>query len=264
MTPMLVVEDLEVVYQRAIIALHGVNLSVCPGQIVALIGSNGAGKTTSLRAISGFIGLDYARVTRGRILYKGELLNDLRPPEVTRRGLVLVPEREKIFPNLSVAENLAVVVSRSKQDRRRQEMLVYRFFPRLADLRGRQAGLLSGGERQMLAIGAAIMCSPELLMIDELSMGLAPVVIDDLIQRLLEIRRELGITLLLVEQSAAIVLSFADYAFVLENGRVVMQGEATKLREDENVRRLYLGLSDSGRVNYRDARQRRREGADNG
>jgi branched-chain amino acid transport system ATP-binding protein len=173
-----------------------------------------------------------------------------------------VPEREKIFPNLTVAENLAVVVPRSGLGRRRQEEMIYRFFPRLADLRGRQAGLLSGGERQMLAIGAAIMCAPDLLMIDELSLGLAPVVIDDLIRRLLEIRRELGITLLLVEQNAAVVLSFADYAFLLENGRVAMHGEAAKLRADDNVRKLYLGLSDGGRINYREARERRRGGLD--
>lgn len=254
---MLLVEDIEVVYQRAIVALHGVSLGIEPGQIVALIGSNGAGKTTCLRAISGFIGLDGAKVTRGRISYKGAALNGLRPAEVARRGLVLVPEREKIFPNLTVAENLAVVVSRSERDRHKNEAMVYGFFPKLHDLRGKQAGLLSGGERQMLAIGAAIMCAPELLMIDELSMGLAPVVIDDLIQRLLQIRRDLGITLLLVEQSAAAVLGFADYAFVLENGRVALHGEARKLCEDENVRKLYLGLSEDERPNYRSARMKR-------
>jgi branched-chain amino acid transport system ATP-binding protein len=263
-TALLVVEDIEVVYQRAIVALQGVSLSVEPGQIVALIGSNGAGKTTCLRAISGFIGLDRAKVTRGRISYKGAVLNGLRPPEVARRGLVLVPEREKIFPNLTVAENLAVVVSRGGQDRRKAESMVYGFFPRLHELRRHQAGFLSGGERQMLAIGAAIMCAPETLMIDELSMGLAPVVIDDLIQRLLQIRRDLGITLLLVEQSAAAVLGFADYAFVLENGRVALHGEAKKLAKDENVRKLYLGLSEGGRTNYRYARIRRQSIVANG
>jgi branched-chain amino acid transport system ATP-binding protein len=259
MTPILAVDGLEVVYQHAITALHGVSLSVRTGQIVALVGANGAGKTTTLRAISGFIGLDNARVTKGRILYKGEQINGLRPPQITARRVVLVPEREKVFPNLTVAENLAVVVSPSNaQGRRRLETMVYGFFPRLADMRGREAGLLSGGERQMLAIGAAIMCSPELLLIDELSMGLAPVVIDELVEQLLEIRRELGITLVLVEQSAAVVLSFSDYAFVLENGRVVMEGVAKTLREDENIKKFYFGLSDGERVNYRDARSRRK------
>jgi branched-chain amino acid transport system ATP-binding protein len=257
----LIVSGVEVVYQRAIVALHEVSFRVNQGQIVALIGSNGAGKTTSLRACSGFIGLDNARVTKGSIVFKGQSLIGLRPPEVARRGIVVVPERDKVFPNLTVAENLAVVLCREPDRRKRLNALVYDSFPRLAELRDKEAGLLSGGERQMLAIGAAILCAPELLMIDELSMGLAPVIIEDLIRRLLEVRRELGITLLLVEQSAAAVLSFADYAFVLENGRVAMHGEAARLRDDDDVRKLYLGLSDSGRVNYRDARRLRLESA---
>lgn len=260
----LVISGVEVIYQRAIIALNDASFRVDQGQIVALIGSNGAGKTTSLRAISGFIGLDNARVTKGSITYKGESISGLRPPEVARRGIVLVPEREKVFPNLTVAENLAVVLCRDERQRRRLLALVYESFPRLAEMRRTEAGLLSGGERQMLAIGAAILCSPELLMIDELSMGLAPIIIDEVIRRLLAIRRELGITLLLVEQSAAVVLKCADYAYVLENGRVAMQGAAAKLRDDDNVRKHYLGLSDGGRANYREARQRRLGAANNG
>lgn len=257
----LVLRNVEVVYQRSIIGLYDVNLRVAKGQIVALIGANGAGKSTTLRAISGFIGLDNAKVTKGEVTYKSESLLGLRPPQVTRRGIVLVPEREKIFPNLTVTENLAVVLARDESQRKRLLSLVFESFPRLAELRNTEAGLLSGGERQMLAIGAAIVCDPELLMIDELSMGLAPVIVEELIRRLLRIRCELGITLLLVEQSAAAVLSFADYAFVLENGRVALHGEAAKLRNDDGVRKLYLGLSESGRVNYRDARRKRLEAA---
>lgn len=257
----LIVSGVEVVYQRAIVALHDVSFRVNRGQIVALIGSNGAGKTTSLRACSGFIGLDNARVTKGSITYKGKSLVGLRPPEVARCGIVLVPEREKVFPNLTVAENLSVVLCRNPDQRKRLHALVYESFPRLAELCNKEAGLLSGGERQMLAIGAAILCSPELLMIDELSMGLAPVIMEDLIRRLLDVRRELGMTLLLVEQSAAAVLSFADYAFVLENGRVALHGDAARLRNDDNVRKLYLGLSDAGRLNYRDARRNRLQSA---
>ncbi|MGE0038699.1 MAG: ABC transporter ATP-binding protein, partial [Xanthobacteraceae bacterium] len=227
----------------------------------ALIGANGAGKSTTLRAISGFIGLDNAKIKKGGVTYKGESLVSLRPPQITRRGIVLVPEREKIFPNLTVAENLAVVLARDESQRKRLLSLVFESFPRLADLRNKEAGLLSGGERQMLAIGAAILCGPELLLIDELSIGLAPVIVEELVRRLVQIRSELGIALLLVEQSAAAVLSFADYAYVLENGRVALHGEAARLRDDDNVRKLYLGLSDTGRVNYRDARRKRVEAA---
>ena len=263
MTALLVVEDIEVVYQRAIVALQGISFSVEPGQIVALIGSNGAGKTTCLRAISGFIGLDRAKVTRGRISYKGDVLNGLRPP---RSGAARSGPRSRARKDLPQPDGGGKSRGRRVpwQDRRKAKSMVYGFFPRLHELRRHQAGFLSGGERQMLAIGAAIMCAPETLMIDELSMGLAPVVIDDLIQRLLQIRRDLGITLLLVEQSAAAVLSFADYAFVLENGRVALHGEAKKLAKDENVRKLYLGLSEGGRTNYRYARIRRQSIAANG
>lgn len=257
----LVLRNVEVIYQRSIIGLYDVSLQVAKGQIVALIGANGAGKSTTLRAISGFIGLDNAKVTKGEVIYKGESLIGLRPPQITQRGIVLVPEREKIFPNLTVAENLAVVLARDESQRKRLLSLVFESFPRLAELRNKEAGLLSGGERQMLAIGAAIVCGPELLLIDELSMGLAPVIVEELVRRLLQIRSELGITLLLVEQSAAAVLSFADYAFVLENGRVALHGEAARLRNDDTVRKLYLGLSDSGRVNYRDACRKRVEAA---
>lgn len=261
MTSDLVVRDLEVIYQRSIVGLSNVSFSVGRGQIVALIGANGAGKSTSLRAVSGFIGLDNARVTKGELTYRGESLIGLRPPQIAKRGIVLVPEREKIFPNLTVLENLAVVLTRDEGQRKRLNALVFESFPRLAELKNKEAGLLSGGERQMLAIGAAIACGPELLLIDELSMGLAPVIVEELCSRLLQIRRELGITLLLVEQSASAVLSFADYAFVLENGVVALHGEAAKLKSDDNVRKLYLGIAEGGRSNYREARQKRLERA---
>jgi branched-chain amino acid transport system ATP-binding protein len=258
MTSLLTIDGLEVSYQRVIVALHGISLTVSEGQIVALLGANGAGKSTTLRAISGFIGLDNARVTKGEVRYRGEAIHNLRPPQITKRGIVLVPEREKVFPNLTVSENLAVVISKeSLHERRRRQDFVYSFFPRLGNLRSKEAGLLSGGERQMLAIGAAIVCAPELLLIDELSMGLAPVIIDDLIERLLEIRRELNITLLLVEQSASVVLNFVDYAYVLENGHIAMEGSAKDLRDNEDIQKVYLGVSAGERASYRDARERR-------
>lgn len=258
MTPLLAVDDLEVVYQRAIVALQGISLKVSQGQIVAILGANGAGKTTTLRAISGFIGLDNARIGRGRVAYAGQVINNLRPSQIARRGIVLVPERDKVFPNLSVAENLAVVGSHNSAPRRRQlEDQVFVSFPRLMQLRTREAGLLSGGERQMLAIGAAIVAAPQLLLIDELSLGLAPVIIDELLVRLLEIRRQLGLTLVLVEQSATKALDVADYAYVLENGRVALEGPSSELRHSDQIQALYLGTSRGQRISYRHARSRR-------
>ena len=184
--PLLAVDGLQVAYHRVAVALHGISLRVLPQTIVALVGNNGAGKTTTLRAISGFIGLDDARVTAGHILFAGERIENQPPHANTARGIVLVPERDKVFPNLTVAENLTVAVAKraSAAERRHLEALVFQFFPALAPLRSRVAGLLSGGERQMLAFGSALVCKPELLLIDELSLGLAPVVVEDLARRI--------------------------------------------------------------------------------
>jgi branched-chain amino acid transport system ATP-binding protein len=262
MTALLAVDKLEVVYHRAVTAVQGVSLTVERGQIVALLGTNGAGKTTTLRAISGFLGLDDARVTEGTIAFKGTRIEDASPHDITRHGIALVPERDKVFPNLTVAENLAVPVMRhAGAERRRLEETVFGFFPRLADLRGRVAGLLSGGERQMLALGGALMCGPELLLIDELSLGLAPVVVEELALRLGEIRRELDITILLVEQSAAVALAIADHGYVMENGRVVLDGAAERLRGHPDIQEFYLGQGGQAggpRKSYRDVKQYRR------
>ncbi len=257
---LLAIEKLEVVYQRVITAVQGITLAVEAGQIVALLGSNGAGKTTTLRAISGFLGLDDARVTEGAIAFKGERIENHPPHEIARRGIVLVPERDKVFPNLTVAENLVAPVPRGvgHAERRRREALVYQFFPQLADLKGRIGGLLSGGERQMLALGSAIVCRPELLLVDELSLGLAPVVVEDLLRRLAEIRRELGITILIVEQSAAVALEIADYGYVMENGRIVLDGDAARLRSHPDIQEFYLGQKSGERRSYREVKQYRR------
>ena len=259
--PLLAVAKLEVVYQHAITAVQGISLAVPQGQIVGILGTNGAGKTTLLRAISGFHGIDDARVTEGAIRFKGRSIENGEPHRIARAGIVLVPERDKAFPNLTVAENLAVpAVAREKAgERRRREERAAQFFPRLADLRHRLAGLLSGGERQMLAIASALVCMPELLLVDELSLGLAPVVVDDLMVRLLEIRRDLGITVVLVEQSAAVALDVADYSYVLENGRIVLDGDSARLRNHPDIQEFYLGQASGGtRRSYRDVKQYRR------
>jgi len=252
--PLLAIDELKVAYHRVAVALHGVSLRVLPQTIVALLGNNGAGKTTTLRAISGFIGLDDARVIAGSIQFAGRRIENQPPHKNAARGIVLVPERDKVFPNLTVAENLIVAVSHrvSSAERRHLEALVFQFFPALAELRSRLAGLLSGGERQMLALASAIVCKPELLLVDELSLGLAPVAVEDLARRVSSIRRELGITVLLVEQNAGVALAIADYGYVLENGRVVLEGAATELRGRREIQESYLGqASGEERRSYR-------------
>lgn len=258
--PLLRVEKIEVVYKRVITAVQGVTLSVDSGQIVALLGTNGAGKTTTLRAISGFLGIDDARVTEGTIAFEGSRLENRSPDDITSRGVVLVPEREKVFPNLTVAENLSVSVARAANAaaRRHDEDRVYHFFPRLAELRQRVAGLLSGGERQMMAIASALMCRPKLLLVDELSLGLAPVSVRHLTDRLMAIRDELGIAILLVEQSAAVALEISDYIFVMENGRIVLDGDRERLKSHQDVQEFYLGQTGGDRRSYRDVKQYRR------
>jgi branched-chain amino acid transport system ATP-binding protein len=260
--PLLAVDKLEVVYQRAITAVQGISLTVPQGQIVGILGTNGAGKTTLLRAISGFHGIDDARVTEGTIRFKGRAIENGEPHRIARAGIAIVPERDKAFPNLTVAENLAVPAGPRERagERRQREERVARFFPRLADLRHRVAGLLSGGERQMLAIASALVCKPELLLVDELSLGLAPVVVDELMARLVEVKRELGLTVMLVEQSAAVALEVADYSYVLENGRIVLDGDSARLRDHPDVQEFYLGQASGGgaRRSYRDVKQYRR------
>jgi branched-chain amino acid transport system ATP-binding protein len=258
MTALLRLDQVEVVYKRAITAVQGVTLALAERQIVALLGSNGAGKTTTLRAISGFLGLDDARVTAGAITFDGARIDNRPPHEMAARGIVLVPERDKVFPNLTVAENLAVPVARGAASRRQDEERVYHLFPRLAALRGRIGGLLSGGERQMLAIAAALMCRPRILLVDELSLGLAPVAVRDLARRLRAIRDEVGIAILLVEQSAAVALAIADHAYVMENGRVVLDGDRARLASHQDVQEFYLGQARGERRSYRDVKQYRR------
>ncbi len=257
--PLLRIEQLEVVYNRVITAVQSVSLQVPRGSIVALLGNNGAGKSTTLRAVSGFLGIDDARVTAGSIEFDGRRIDNAPPHRVTSMGLALVPERDKVFENLSVAENLEAAVT-PRRDRRRLLMdTVYEQFPRLAQLRGREAGYLSGGERQMLAIGSALLCDPQLLLIDELSQGLAPVVVDDLMVRLTGLRERLGLTVLLVEQNAQVALQVADWGYVIESGRIVLDGDAARLLDHPDVQEFYLGRGDGGqRRSYRDVKQYRR------
>lgn len=254
---LLEVTKLEVVYHHISTAIQGITFKIPEGQFFAIIGANGAGKTTTLRAISGFLGLDNAEITDGEISFMGRRLNGLPPHSITRRGIVLVPERNKVFETLSTDANLGVAVSRGRERKTREEQ-IYDYFPNLKGHGQLLAGFLSGGERQMLAIGQALLCSPKLLLLDEVSMGLAPLVVRSLLETLVRMKADLGLTILLVEQNAAAALEIADYAAVMENGRIVFDGPPKKLLAHEDVREFYLGIRDSGEKNYKEVKQYKR------
>lgn len=253
---LLEVNKLEVVYFREIMAIQGVSVKVPEGRIVAILGANGAGKTTTLRAISGFLGLDNAEITDGIVEFQGEKLNGKPPHEIARRGIILIPERDKVFATITVDENLLASQSVGKQKFSMDD--VHNYFPMLKERRRQVAGYLSGGERQMLAIAKGLLCQPKLLLVDELSLGLAPAIVSELMEVLQTIRRDLGITILVVEQNAAATLKIADYGYVMENGRVVFDGTPEKLQQHEDVKEFYLGISGKGVKSYRDIKQYRR------
>jgi len=254
---LLELRQLEVVYHRVATAIQGVSLEVPTGSIVALVGTNGAGKTTTLRAISGFLPSEDAEITDGEITFNGRRVNGRLPHELARAGIILVPEREKVFATLSVEENLEFA-SREGGAITLDRILGY--FPRLAERQAQLAGYLSGGEKQMLAIGMALLCRPTLLLIDELSLGLAPIVIKELMERLQHVSRELGLTVLLVEQNANAALAISTYGYVMEGGRVVFSGKAAELMSHPDVREFYLGGSEKSEAkSYRDIKQYRRK-----
>jgi branched-chain amino acid transport system ATP-binding protein len=251
------VRQLEVVYHRVATAIQGVSLDVPTGSIVALVGTNGAGKTTTLRAISGFLPSEDANITDGEITFRGRRINGRMPHELARAGIILVPEREKVFATLDIKENLEFASREGGQitlDR------ILSYFPRLAERQTQLAGYLSGGEKQMLAIGMALLCRPSLLLIDELSLGLAPIVIKELMERLRRVTKELGLTVLLVEQNANAALAISDFGYVMESGRVVFSGNAVELISHPDVREFYLGGSAHAKAkSYRDIKQYRRK-----
>jgi branched-chain amino acid transport system ATP-binding protein len=256
-TPLLELAHVEVVYHRAITAIQGVTLSVPEGAIVALLGTNGAGKTTTLRAVSGFLGADDARITEGRVVYGGRVVNGRPPHVLARDGLVLVPERDKIFETLSVEDNLRALVPGRSRGVTLEQVLGY--FPVLGSRRRQLAGYLSGGERQMLAIATALLCQPRLLLIDELSFGLAPLVVETLTALVRRLRDELGLAILLVEQNAGAALDIADHGYVMENGRIVYDGPAERLLAHADIQEFYLGVGrDAERRSYTQVKQYRR------
>ena len=240
---MLKVNNIEVIYDDVILVLKGLSLEVAEGKIVAVLGSNGAGKTTTLKAISGLLGTEEGEVTDGDITFLGDRIDGLAPEEVVRRGVFQVMEGRRVFEDLTVDENI-VMGGYTRRDRaglRRDHDLCYDFFPRLKERRKKLAGYLSGGEQQMLAISRALMARPKLMMLDEPSLGLAPLLVQEIFRIVKRINQEEKTTILLVEQNANLALQIADYGYIMENGRIVLDGEPEKLRANEDVKEFYLG-----------------------
>ncbi|HYN30488.1 MAG TPA: ABC transporter ATP-binding protein [Dermatophilaceae bacterium] len=258
-TPVLSLNNLEVIYERVILVLRGLSLQVPEGRIVALLGPNGAGKSTSLKAITGLLPSEHGEVTDGQVLYQGEDITRLDTAAIVRRGIALVMEGRRVFEHLTARENLLAgghtVKGGSEEDLER----VYALFPRLADLRESPAGYLSGGEQQMLAIGRALMTRPRLIILDEPSLGLAPRIVEEIVASVQRLNAELGTTVLLVEQNARLALDIAHHAYVMERGRIVLDGPAAELAQNLDVREFYLGIGEGGtRKSYRNVKHYKR------
>ncbi len=255
---MLAVANLEVVYHRVVLVLKGISLQVPEGSIVALLGPNGAGKTTTLRAITGLLDLHEGHATKGSVTWNGEPLLGRSPDAIVRSGITQVLEGRRILAELSVEENLlAGAFALSRSDARARLGEYYERFPVLGDRRHRQAGYLSGGEQQMVAIARALMVRPKLLLLDEPSLGLAPKIVREVAQLVRDIH-DTGVGILLVEQNAALALELSDTAYVLENGRVVHDGASDELARDEDIQEFYLGIGREGQRGYRDVKHYRR------
>ena len=256
----LVVNNIEVVYSHVILVLKGVSLNVKKGGITALLGGNGAGKSTTLKSISNLLSSERGEVTKGSVTFKNEDIHDLDPSQLVKKGVIQVMEGRHCFEHLTVEENLltgAYTRTSSKEVKEDLER-VYNYFPRLRDRRTSQAGYTSGGEQQMIAIGRALMAKPSMILLDEPSMGLAPQLVKQIFEIVAEINKKEGVTILLAEQNTNVALQYAEYAYILENGRVVMEGSAESMRDNEDVKEFYLGISGEGRKSFKDIKQYRR------
>ncbi|MDR6266122.1 MULTISPECIES: ABC transporter ATP-binding protein [Rhodobacterales] len=258
---LLEVNNIEVIYNHVILVLKGVSLSVPKGGITALLGGNGAGKTTTLKAISNLLHSERGEVTKGSIIYRGDNVADRSPAELVRRGVIQVMEGRHCFEHLTVEENLltgSYTRNISRAELAQDLEMVYTYFPRLKERRKSQAGYTSGGEQQMVAIGRALMSKPETVLLDEPSMGLAPQLVEEIFGIVKDLNEKEGVAFLLAEQNTNVALRFAHYGYILESGRVVMDGPAAELRENPDVKEFYLGMSDDGRKSFRDVRSYRR------
>ena len=255
------VNGIEVIYNHVIMVLKGVSLQVPEGRIVALLGANGAGKTTTLRAISNLLKGERGDVTKGNIQYRGQRIEKLTPAELVKRGVVQVMEGRHCFAHLTIEENLltgAYTRNMSRGDTTAALERVYQYFPRLKQRRTSQSGYTSGGEQQMTAIGRALMANPNMILLDEPSMGLAPQIVEEIFEIVRDLNQRERVSFLLAEQNTNIALRYADYGYILENGRVMMDGAASDLAQNEDVKEFYLGISSGERKSFRDNKFYRR------
>ena len=251
--------NVEVIYEEVILVLRGLSMQVAQGRIVALLGSNGAGKTTTLKAICGLLPSEHGEITDGDITFGGNRITHADAAAIVRLGISLVMEGRRVFEHLTVHENLVAGAHTRRDDYAEDLDMVYAYFPRLGDLRSRTAGYLSGGEQQMLAIGRALMARPRLMMLDEPSLGLAPMLVAEIFGIVERLNRELGTTVLLVEQNARRALDIAHHGYIMEQGRIVLEGPARDLAENPDVKEFYLGIGESGkRRSYRDVKHYKR------
>jgi branched-chain amino acid transport system ATP-binding protein len=259
--PILAVNNIEVVYEHVILVLKGVSLAVPKGEIVALLGANGAGKSTTLKAISNLLSAERGEVTKGSIIFDGEEVHARSPNELVRRGCIQVMEGRHCFAHLSVEENLLTGADTRRDGHaaiRRDLELVYSYFPRLKERRGSTAGYISGGEQQVCAIGRALMSRPKMILLDEPSMGLAPQLVEEIFEIVGNLNAKEGVSFLLAEQNTHMALKYASYGYILENGRVVMDGEAGALAANEDVKEFYLGMAEGKRKSFRDVKHYKR------
>ena len=256
----LIVNNIEVVYSHVILVLKGVSLNVKKGGITALLGGNGAGKSTTLKSISNLLASERGEVTKGSVSFSNEYIHDLDPAQLVKKGVIQVMEGRHCFEHLTVEENLLTGAYTRNNNKEVKDDLerVYNYFPRLRDRRTSLAGYTSGGEQQMIAIGRALMAHPTMILLDEPSMGLAPQLVKQIFEIVAEINRKEGVTILLAEQNTNVALQYAEYAYILENGRVVMEGSAESMRDNEDVKEFYLGISGEGRQSFKDVKQYRR------
>jgi branched-chain amino acid transport system ATP-binding protein len=260
-TGLLRVNNIEVIYDRVILVLKGVSLSVPEGKIVALLGANGAGKTTTLKAISNLLRAERGEVTKGAIEFRGLRVDRLSPDELVRRGVVQVMEGRHCFAHLTVEENLltgAYTRSEGRAQLARDLERVYGYFPQLKERRRALAGYTSGGEQQMTALGRALMAHPSMILLDEPSLGLAPQIVEEIFGIVKTLNQNEKVSFLLAEQNTSVALRYADYGYILENGRVVMDGAAAELAANEDVKEFYLGISSGGRRSFKDVKHYRR------
>ena len=258
---MLTVNGIEVIYNHVILVLKGVSLTVPEGGIVALLGGNGAGKTTTLRAVSNLLKGERGEVTKGYIEYKGERIEKLTPSDLVRRGVIQVMEGRHCFPHLTLEDNLltgAYTRKASRAEIAADLEMVYGYFPRLKQRRTSLAGYTSGGEQQMTAVGRALMARPTMILLDEASMGLAPQIVEEIFEIVKSLNQNEGVSFLLAEQNTTVALRYADFGYILENGRVVMEGSAGHLATNEDVKEFYLGISSGKRKSFRDVKHYRR------